>query len=63
MEEEFLKLEGVTFTEVSYMGGHLKNPEYEDVMSDRTGHAEVFYRAEEYHQCYFAKMKKGKRAI
>ena len=23
------------------MGGHLKNPEYEDVLTDRTGHAEV----------------------
>ena len=41
VEEDFLKLEGVTFTEVGYMGGHLKNPEYEDVMSDTTGHAEV----------------------
>lgn len=41
VEEEFLKVEGVTFTEVGYMGGHLKNPEYEDVLSDTTGHAEV----------------------
>ena len=41
VEEEFLKLEGVSFTEVGYMGGHFKNPEYEDVMSDSTGHAEV----------------------
>jgi len=41
VQEDFLKLEGVTFTEVGYMGGHLKNPEYEDVMSDSTGHAEV----------------------
>jgi peptide-methionine (S)-S-oxide reductase len=23
------------------MGGHLKDPEYEDVLTDRTGHAEV----------------------
>jgi len=23
------------------MGGHLKNPAYEDVLTDRTGHAEV----------------------
>jgi len=41
VEEEFSKLEGVRFTEVGYMGGHFKNPEYEDVMSDTTGHAEV----------------------
>jgi len=41
VEEDFLKLEGVTFTEVGYMGGRMKNPEYEDVMTDTTGHAEV----------------------
>jgi len=41
VEEDFLKCEGVTFTEVGYMGGRMKNPEYEDVMSDTTGHAEV----------------------
>ncbi len=41
VEEEFLKVKGVTFTEVGYMGGRMKNPEYEDVMSDTTGHAEV----------------------
>ena len=41
------------------MGGHLKNPEYEDVMSDSTGHAEVVqvYYDEEicpYHQLLIA---------
>ena len=41
VEEDFLKVEGVTFTEVGYMGGHYKNPEYEDGMTDATGHAEV----------------------
>ena len=41
VQEEFDKLEGVIQSEVGYMGGHLKNPEYEDVLSDRTGHAEV----------------------
>ena len=41
VEEEFSKLIGVVDTEVGYMGGHLKNPEYEDVLTDRTGHAEV----------------------
>ena len=41
VEEDFLKLEGVTFTQVGYMGGRMKNPEYEDVMTDTTGHAEV----------------------
>lgn len=28
-------------TAVGYMGGHLKDPSYEDVLSDRTGYAEV----------------------
>jgi len=41
VEEEFLKVDGVTFTEVGYMGGRMKDPEYEDVMTDTTGHAEV----------------------
>jgi len=41
VEEEFLKVEGVIDTRVGYMGGHLKNPEYEDVLTDKTGHAEV----------------------
>ena len=41
VEEDFLKLEGVVDTAVGYMGGHLKDPSYEDVMTDRTGHAEV----------------------
>ena len=41
VEEDFLKLEGVIDTRVGYMGGRLKNPEYEDVLTDSTGHAEV----------------------
>ena len=41
VEEDFLKVEGVLDTLVGYMGGHLKNPEYEDVLTDTTGHAEV----------------------
>ena len=41
VEEDFLKVSGVIDTEVGYMGGYLKNPEYEDVLTDRTGHAEV----------------------
>jgi peptide-methionine (S)-S-oxide reductase len=41
VEAEFRKKPGITKTEVGYSGGKLKNPTYEDVCSDTTGHAEV----------------------
>jgi peptide-methionine (S)-S-oxide reductase len=41
VEETFRGVNGVAKTSVGYMGGSLKNPTYEDVCSDRTGHAEV----------------------
>lgn len=41
VEEEFRQTEGVTATAVGYEGGRLENPTYQDVCSDRTGHAEV----------------------
>ena len=37
----FSKVPGVVHTEVGYSGGHLPNPSYTDVCSDRTGHAET----------------------
>ena len=41
VEEAFRHLKGVTATIAGYMGGTLKNPTYEDVCTDKTGHAEV----------------------
>lgn len=41
VEETFSRLSGVKSTAVGYMGGHLDNPTYEDVCTDKTGHAEV----------------------
>ncbi len=41
VEAAFRQIRGVTDTAVGYMGGHTKNPTYEDVCSKGTGHAEV----------------------
>ncbi len=41
VEAAFRQLKGVVSTSVGYMGGTLENPNYEDVCTDRTGHAEV----------------------
>jgi peptide-methionine (S)-S-oxide reductase len=41
VEADFRRVEGVTRTSAGYTGGSLDRPTYEDVCTDRTGHAEA----------------------
>jgi len=41
VESAFLALPGIVNVTSGYMGGNLKNPTYEQVCTDKTGHAEV----------------------
>jgi len=41
VEAEFRQIKGVVSTQVGYTGGRTTNPSYEDVCTDRTGHAEA----------------------
>lgn len=43
VEAAFRQIEGVKATAVGYAGGEVDNPTYEQVCSDRTGHAEVVW--------------------
>src|SRR5712664_289330 len=41
VEETFRNVKGVLSTSVGYAGGLMENPTYQDVCTDKTGHAEV----------------------
>ena len=41
VEETFRNIKGVLSTSVGYAGGTQQNPTYQDVCTDKTGHAEV----------------------
>ena len=41
VEEAFRNVKGVLSTSVGYVGGTQENPTYQDVCTDKTGHAEV----------------------
>ncbi|MBD3398570.1 peptide-methionine (S)-S-oxide reductase MsrA [Candidatus Micrarchaeota archaeon] len=43
VEGEFMKIKGVEETEAGYMGGKTENPNYDEVCTGKTGHAETVH--------------------
>ena len=43
VEEYFSRINGVIDTKVGYANGHTENPNYEEVCTNTTGHAEAVY--------------------
>jgi peptide-methionine (S)-S-oxide reductase len=43
VQDAFAKVKGVKKTIAGYTGGHTRNPTYEDVCDDETGHAEAVH--------------------
>ncbi len=43
LEAIYSEIKGIFAVESGYSGGHTKNPSYEDVCSETTGHAEVIH--------------------
>tara|TARA_Y100001970_G_scaffold289143_1_gene418555 strand:+ start:2952 stop:3524 length:573 start_codon:yes stop_codon:yes gene_type:complete len=56
MEEAFDQVYGVIKTNSGYSGGHLKNPKYEDVVKNNTGHYETLEITYDKNKTSFSKL-------
>lgn len=55
-EAIFQKLKGVTTVQSGFSGGHIKNPAYREVVTGRTGHAEVLQISYDENEISFEKL-------